>query len=406
MAPTLRFLHSEPQHEISSLLQACFARCRNAFVVAGFVTPDGVKALKILQAGHASKLSQLVVGAGTYQSFVAVDQLVSSGTPLPGVRIHLGHSQPSGGKKNPFRRYHPMLHSKIYLFEMDDGSAAAFVGSHNMTGFALRGLNGEAGLLIEGLSSETIFAEIRQHIDEAFAQAIPYEPSMKEAYAWWTKQYLDGLGAEANDSPRDAEPQRTIVILAESAGGRLPASGQVIYFEIAEELSEIRALGTEVHVHVFDAIPQSPSEALDRLNEAKASFSCKTEGLELGQGSVEVAADWSIDDRRVPVLNPVVRPFRPATSLGMQQVRVRVTEPVQSRFDYLFDSGKQDWAPEFDLDATRDDDQTGRWHRVKGLNGGNIPIGAAESQQLRLLEVTPESGSFILFSRRRRRLSE
>ncbi|CAN0339692.1 unnamed protein product, partial [Chrysoparadoxa australica] len=47
MAPTVRFLHSEPQHEVSSLLQACFSRCRNASIVAGFVTPDGIKALKI-----------------------------------------------------------------------------------------------------------------------------------------------------------------------------------------------------------------------------------------------------------------------------------------------------------------------------------------------------------------------
>ena len=42
-----------------------------------------------------------------------------------------------------------MLHSKVYLLDMGDDNACAFVGSHNLTGFSLLGLNGEAGILIE-----------------------------------------------------------------------------------------------------------------------------------------------------------------------------------------------------------------------------------------------------------------
>ena len=48
-----------------------------------------------------------------------------------------------------------MLHSKVYLFEMPEEKSTAFVGSHNITGFALGGLNGEAGVLLEGPASSS-----------------------------------------------------------------------------------------------------------------------------------------------------------------------------------------------------------------------------------------------------------
>jgi HKD family nuclease len=60
-----------------------------------------------------------------------------------------------------------MLHSKLYLLEMPNGTAAAFVGSHNLTGFALLGQNGEASLLVEGSASEPEFAALRRHVNDA-----------------------------------------------------------------------------------------------------------------------------------------------------------------------------------------------------------------------------------------------
>ena len=87
-----------------------------------------------------------------------------------------------------------MLHSKIYFFEMPEGTATAFVGSHNLTGFALRGLNGEAAVLLEGPSSDPVFDEIRSHIAESYRQAVPYDTSLKEAYArWFHRTYISGI---------------------------------------------------------------------------------------------------------------------------------------------------------------------------------------------------------------------
>ena len=58
-----------------------------------------------------------------------------------------------------------MLPSKVYLFELLDGTAAAFIGSHNLTGFALCGLNGEG--LLEGPAASAPFADVRKDISAA-----------------------------------------------------------------------------------------------------------------------------------------------------------------------------------------------------------------------------------------------
>src|SRR3981081_1044875 len=183
MSVTATFMHSRPQREIASTIRNRLVGCRTAEIVSGFATPDGVEALRANSV--SSQIKRLVLGAGTFKAFEALDGLISSGLPTGAARVHLGHTRATGGRKHPFARYRPMLHSKVYFFEMPDGTATAFVGSHNLTGFALRGLNGEAGVLLEGASSDPVFDEVREHIAESFRQAVPYDPSLKAAYAQW-----------------------------------------------------------------------------------------------------------------------------------------------------------------------------------------------------------------------------
>ena len=122
----------------------------------------------------------------------------------------------------------------------------------------------------------------------------------------------------------------------------------------------------------------------------------------MGRGGLELDADWSIDDRKRAELRPTVRPFRPATSKGMQQVRVRVLKTLGDRFDYLFDDGKSTWIPEFGDELILDDEFKHEvWRPVRGLSEGDL-IGS-EKRRMALIEASPPSGSFILFSRRRRK---
>lgn len=400
MTVTATFLHSRPQREIASLVRSRFAGCRTAEIVSGFATPDGVDALRAKSV--SSKIKRLVLGAGTFKAFEALDGLISSGLPTGAARVHLGHTRATGGHKHPFARYRPMLHSKIYFFEMPDGTATAFVGSHNLTGFALRGLNGEAGVLLEGASSDPIFDEVRGHIAESFRQAVPYDPSLKAAYAQWLRDYLDQLGVDATDMPREDESKRTVILFAEAPRGKMPSPGDRIYFELDMRITEVNAIDTEVHLHLFASVPATPAEALSRSGISDTALLGKVEAIDSAAGSAEVRADWFIEDPTKPQLKPTVNPFRPTLSPGKQQVRALVSKSLETGFDDLFDSGKGSWKPALSQEKIRDEETKVEWSAVSGFQEAN-PI---EGQLLLpdLKEVSPASGSFVLFSRRRRRL--
>ncbi|MBL9140046.1 MAG: hypothetical protein JNK85_29505 [Verrucomicrobiales bacterium] len=311
-----------------------------------------------------------------------------------------------------------MLHSKIYLMEMGDGTTCAFIGSHNITGFALLGLNGEAAVLLEGPSSDPQFDAIRKHIDESRLQATPYAPGMKEAYAWWTTQAFEGLRDKSNDAPRDGEAKKTIVVLAARADNPLPKKDDIIYFEIPAALGKITSLQAEVHIYIFPTKPATPYSGLDSLDNARASLWCKAMGLELEQGGSELKADWFIMSKSDPRLVHAPSPFRPSPAPGMQQVRVKVSNEVYGKFEYLFDTSKKNWEPEFDHQAKIQLSEQERsllgslnlippedreWFLVKALRGDQ-PENTAYVKAL--ADSSPESGSYVLISLRRRKKEE
>src|SRR5690349_4794919 len=124
-----------PQREIASLITDRITRADRFSIVTGFATPGGIAALLDPIRAHPEALHTLVVGAATYPGFSALDELLAAGVSADSLYVHLGHTAATGGRKNPFARFHPMLHSKVYYMENSDGSAAAVIGSHNVTAF-------------------------------------------------------------------------------------------------------------------------------------------------------------------------------------------------------------------------------------------------------------------------------
>ena len=418
MSVKAKVLFDKPQREIATLLCDRLDRCTSAFLVAGFMTVEGIEVIARPLREHPAKLNHLVVGAGTYKAFEACDRLIDAGVRPSRLHVHFGFTRrtASANARHPFLRYHPMLHSKVYLMEMENGMSSAFIGSHNLTGFALMGLNGEAGVLLEGPSSSTEFDDIRNHIAEAVRQAVVYDPSMKEAYTWWAVQFIEGLRTKFNDQPRDAARNRTIVLMAECSSADFPSKDDVIYFEIPEAIGRITSMRVDVHLFVFDTLPATPTQALSQLHMAKQSFWCQTIGLEDDRGGVELRADWEIQDRAKPTLSKTLSPFRPTPQRKMQQVRVELRNEVYDEFEYLFDSDRTSWLPSLDdqeqvraveaeqgflgslkLIPREDWD----WSRVSGL----VPEGeqTREAYRMALTDMSPRSGNYVLMSLRRRK---
>ncbi len=418
MSVTATMLFGRPQHEIATLLSQQLARANTTSIVTGFATPGGVKAISPALLAQPSKVDAFVIGAATYPAFEALDDLLAAGVPRDRLFVHLGHSHATGTPKNPFARYHPMLHSKVYFMELSNAKACAFVGSHNVTSFALGGLNGEAGVLLEGDTSARQFDDIRNHIAEAKRQANQYTPDMKEAYAWWWREFIDGLRSEVH-IPQNWSTVRTIIIFCERAVNSQPRPGDNIYFEIPDGIEQIESLKTEVHLYLFEQLPSDPWTALSAASTATPRLKCITRGVDNRQGNQELSAEWHIQSSSTPRIHRVPGgTLRPNTRAGMQQVRAEVVDRVLEEFDYVFERERAGWDPEYSTDdqiemsgpisdevATAEGkgvrNLTGSWQLVRGLSP-RLGI-AKELDQEALRLAAPDSGSFILVSLRRRR---
>jgi len=442
-------LFDVPQQDISSILLKAIRDCQKMSMVTGFLTVEGAKVLLPALHSSPSKLKTLVVGAGTYLGFEALDELLFHGVQRNCLYVHLGYTRNTKGK-NPFERYHPMLHSKVSLFEMANGEAVAFVGSHNITGFALLGLNGEASVMLEGKITDPGIQKIKRHISISQSQSVLYDPSKKEAYAWWTKQFFNGLITKANrDMPKDQEfeSQKTIVFLGAQNEGNTIKKGDVIYFEIPANLKQIQSIQEQVNIHIYvlDSVPESPLSALSSIAHIRRGFSCTVSGLEVDGGGLELQADWHIPDRYDPKLIPTLKPFYPLPSSGMQQVRVTVKDEIKDSYEYLLDNTRETWEPALEIINASSEQQANfkikdelddnsldrmrlqeisnfveinsdykelfkglklisteseRWFRVYDLYSGESGNFSSE-----LRDWFPESGSFILISLRRRKRS-
>ncbi|SCY34308.1 phospholipase D family protein [Microvirga guangxiensis] len=421
MSVTATVLFDRPHTAIASLINSKIAASTSTSIVTGFATPGGLAAIDRPIRANPGKLKSLVVGAATYPAFKALDGLIAAHVPLSRLRIYLGHTKPTTGR-HPFARHHPMLHSKVYYMELPNEHACAFIGSHNMTAFALTGQNGEAAVMLEGPLNSPEFEQVRSHIAAAEAKAIQYDPSLKHAYAWWAKQYYEGVSVEFEVGvPRDWNSIRTILIFAEAASSDRLDIGDTFFFELPSGI-QIESLKTEVHLFLFNILPASPFDALNQVEQADAKYTCITLGADDEQGNAEVRADWQIDRTPTPRLQAVLGgTYRPTTPSDMQQVRAKVQSKAVPLFEYGFERETGEWEPVYTeslndrlppipsflenkvtFNEARGNRPTGDWTLVAGLTpkkGAKM-----EADEAALERARPDADVFALVSLRRREL--
>ena len=401
-----------------SFLERGFAECTSASIVVGFATEAGIRTIEDAIQCNPRKLQKLVIGNGNYGAFKACDQLIDAGVSQRALRVHLGIAR-SVAQASAYRSFRPMLHSKVYLFEMQDDTAQALIGSHNLTEFAMRGLNGEAAILLDGLSATSEFDDVRSHIDTVWEEAVDYDPTMKEGYDQLAKKRLRGWMALFSDGNENRPTQRkTFLIFGTLVGEDLPQAGDILYFEIHEAIIPITSLNTEVHVYLYDVMPNTPQEALSEIDSATRRLKCKIRGIEDDQGGVELQVDWTTGDRKRPQLQRAKRPFRPNPTNAMQQVRVEVSKEEPKKYEYLFDVDTTEWIPVLESEPlqlsgvvdygtavsearVKDEKQ---WFRVKSLERGRKQRRKkGETLETALQDMSPDSKNFILLSHFRRK---
>ena len=406
-------LFDSPHQEVATLIGRKLACSIDTRILAGFATPSGVEtiigdllaSLKV----HRDAIHTIVIGYGTHEAYAALDRLIDAGLPEDRMFVHLGRTKPVLGSGKPgFEHYHPMLHSKIYYMEHVDGSASAFVGSHNLTGFAMRGNNGEAAVLLEGNRNSPEFEKIRRHIETAQAESQPYVKKRKPEYAWWTLDFLHGLAKMADDADHDWEAKTTLIILCERKSGEGLAESHRLYFELPRFARAHWLFSCNVHVFIFADLPSTPGEALRRATcrENVASRWCQIEGLQRDQGGIALAAEWCVVNPHHPVLEQVKNVHHPKLVPEMQQFQARVCKDIRARYEYLFKEPALDLKPVFDGAKAPPDLRDGGtvsngWSLVRDLKPVE-PDDETEAYHRALRQLNPKSGSYILLSQRRR----
>jgi hypothetical protein len=412
-APTVELLFAVPRRELFTRISALIGTAQTFSAVVGFLTEEGVALIEDALASRPTVLTGLVVGATTLKACDGLDRLRSAGVPPDRLRIHLGHSRST---KGGFVKYHPMMHSKVYLFEGNDRSTA-IVGSHNMTGFAMGGQNTEASVLVETDRDGPLMQEVRDHIAAARSESIPYDPGMRLAYAWWFRQLLVGMERKVlyGDGEEDIEYRRNVVAIGVRVEERLPVRGEVVYFEVPAAFRALNALGDPVHFYLLSQRPNTVKEALKMLPSCEIAFRGNVVGT--NEGVVrEGEAQWRIRDLRNPLLESTTGRVSPTTAPGEVQAFVEITDVLTARYDYVFDPHKT-WLPVYDesqkgtiiaAEGVRNRFENLElipsehlpWHRVIGLKQ-DLPEDRTGASKR---EVSPESGRFVLLSMGRRLL--
>ena len=403
-------LFESPRKSIAPLVSEKLRSSIDTRILTGFATPPGVEAILPALAYRPDVIHTLVVGLGTHGAYAALDRLIERGLPADRMFVHLGRTRylPEA-RKSKFERYHPMLHSKIYYMEHANGTASAFIGSHNLTHFAMGGDNGEAAVLLEGERNSPEFEKIRLHIAAARKESSVYSPERKTDYSWWTLDYLSGVLKMANDAPADGEAETTIVILCEKTEDQLPVESEHVYFELPSISKYHSAFRAEVHLYIFDRLPSSPEEALRRaaLGQATASRWCRVEGLQRDRSGVELKANWSFSSQDQAALRRVEEPFRPDPKPDTQQILAAIYKEVWTPYEYLFVEPTLGQLPVLDDEQSAADFQSlgsvsEKWPLVRDLRAAE-PDEATTHYHEVLRQLNPKSGSYLLLSQRRRR---
>ncbi len=161
MTHTIQFLAKET---VQNGLQKAAEQCESLIGTVAFWTIGIGQIEQFLGAAFLEKLAHT-------DSYMCVD--ISAPTDLDKLHdlvkyrqsnIHL-HCVKFYPKGTQFKDLTYLLHSKIVLFNLPDGKAKLWLGSHNFTQFALSGLNFESSVLIETDQNSELYQNAKKYIE-------------------------------------------------------------------------------------------------------------------------------------------------------------------------------------------------------------------------------------------------
>jgi len=353
----VKVLCGEPKLEIASTILQKVKTALSLQIVTGFATPDGLHQIIEPIRKKPDLLSLMVIGKSTARGCETLDELLDAGVSNSNLKIHLGYGidsryAPKGYNSN----YVPMVHSKILYMEMPNSMAFAIIGSHNLTGYAIAGYNSEAGVILEGEMQSPEFECIRKHIKSVSEESIEYDKKDRPSLVKWAAKSMVAFNNRMLQSKQD---KRTIIILSHADKSVKISKGTAIYVEIGKNLIP-NPQGAEVHLFIFDNLPDDRMEAFQSKKNCKLKYSGKVDSI-FGK-SVEAKTNvcHTIILNEKPVISSFDGNINSISDNDTLRFSVNITDETVSEFIYSFDAPPKIF-PFFD------DDPISSWKPVRRL---------------------------------------
>ena len=298
----IKFHFSRSRGDIRPSLQKALSECLSFKVVAGFITEAGISDLgprdEIIR-----KLELLIFGDANYKALKSMaslhDDLQSIGKRNI-IRIHLGYGNYDLEKDRLRQLYRPMMHSKVFLFLYSENKFKAFIGSQNITGYSLRGLNSEAIIEINGLTSDRTYQDILSEITNIERESKLFKKEFLEIYAAMHNNLVKGMQPQVINEKK--EYFSVLYALIDAGDKDKIRLNHTLYFEVPGSTLSHTKIETYADVWV---IPIDRSSYLwTSAKEDPVFFRAKQTGA--NDASVANASygrvDWFIRDYRNPVI--------------------------------------------------------------------------------------------------------
>jgi hypothetical protein len=181
---------------------------------------------------NGKKIEYIVVGRLTLECAEIFDELYCLPEYKDKLFVNLGIGR-LNKSKTAITRFIPMVHSKIIALNPTEDGNLFYIGSANITHFALEDLNAEAGIILENLD-ESQRNEISKYMDnlKTMKSTILYNPSLKDSL-------IDLSNLSADPTEKDLESIDTsLLVLCLNPTQFIPKPKDVLFADLPRHLPE------------------------------------------------------------------------------------------------------------------------------------------------------------------------
>ena len=236
MTITHFFSQGRRSKKLSDEIRKVLPTTNDVKIISGFLSRDGFYNVfgptdrEIRDNGK--KIEYIVVGRLTVECAKIFDELYSLPEYKDKLFVNLGLGR-LNKKGTAINRFLPMIHSKIIALNPTSDTNTFYIGSANLTHFAIDDFNAEAGIILNDLA-ESERNEIARYMDNLknLGSTVPYDPSLKESLNFLSNLSRDSLEKDFEN----LDP--CLLVLSLNPTGYKPKKGDVLFADLPKHLPE------------------------------------------------------------------------------------------------------------------------------------------------------------------------